>query len=180
MSDNSIIVDKYAKAAFNIAKKAKISDVFVKDFGIFCNATSPFLKELANPAISNFEIKNIIADISKKLKINDKLEAFIITLAQSRRIKLIVKIQEKLEHLVKADNNILEVELVSAVKLKADQINQTKDLLKKKYPKKNIEIQANIDKDILGGVIIKIGSFVIDNSIKNQLESIYNECRLAI
>ncbi len=176
MSNNSVVVDKYAKAAFEIAKKSNLEDIFLNDLSNFYQNISESLRELSNPAISKGELKNIIIDLTQKLKINDVLSSFLIVLAQSRRINLIEKIYEKLEALVKKDKNILQVELISASELKSDQLTQVKNLLKTKYPNNQIEIQESIKKDLLGGIVIRIGSFVIDTSVKSQLSEIYSDC----
>lgn len=180
MSDTAIIIDKYAKAAFNIAKKAKLSKVFVKDIDVFYQNILPFLKELSNPTISKIQLENIVSDLVKKLKINSTVSHFLISLTRSRRLNLTKEIHNKLEDLVKKDNKILKVELISAQKLKKAELDETKKLLQKQHPKNEIEIHEIIKKDILGGVVIKIGSHVIDNSIKNQLSTIYADCRSAI
>lgn len=180
MSNNSVIVDKYAKAAFALAKKAKLTEVFVKDFSVFCQNISGFLKEITNPTIAKSEIENIIGDLSKKLNLNPLLQNFLITLAEARRLNLASKIQQKLENMVKKDNQVLQVELISAKQLKEEQLTQIQELLKTKYPQNKIEINEVIKKDILGGIIIKIGSFVIDSSVKNQLSTIYAEANSAI
>ena len=66
----------------------------------------------------------------------------------------------------------METELISVITLNDKQLEEIKSTLQKKYPGKTIEINQTIDKDILGGVVIKIGSLVIDSSLKNQLAQI--------
>jgi F-type H+-transporting ATPase subunit delta len=180
MSNATIVVDKYAKAAFGVAKKTNLSDIFVKDLDVFCQNITPFLKELSNPAISKSQISQIVGDITGKLKTNPQVSNFISMIAQARRLNIAGKIQEKLEALVKTDNKILQVELLSSHKLRKEQVEQTQKLLKEKYTQNEIESNEIIKSDILGGVVIKIGSFVIDNSIKNQLSNIANECKAII
>lgn len=180
MSSNSVVVDKYAKVAFGISKKFNLGEVFINDLEIFCKNISKFLPELTNPAISRIALENIIHDLTKKLKTNSHLVDFLIILAKSRRLNLIEKVYQKLEELVKKDQNILQVEIISAKKLKADQLAHTKKLLKEQYPNSEIEIQQTIKEDIIGGIVIKIGSFVIDTSIKSQLSSIYSDVKSII
>ena len=71
----------------------------------------------------------------------------------------------------------LRGELVAQVKsakdLKDEELNKIKDELSKNFNKK-IKIEYQYDPDLLGGLIIKIGSIMIDNSLKNKLKKIKN------
>ena len=180
MPNATIIADKYAKAIFNIGKKINSGDLFVKDLGVFYNNISDSLEEISNPTISKAQVENIINDLAQKLKINSNITNFLIILAKERRLSLLGHILQKLEKLVKKDKNILQVELISAKQMKEEQLVQTRKLLETKYPKNTIEISEVVKSDILGGIIIKIGSFVIDNSVENQLANLHKECKLAI
>lgn len=180
MSNSSIIVDKYAKAAFGLAKKANITEIFVRDFATFCQNIENSIKEITNPTISKSQLELIVRDICKKLSLNSNLEDFLVKLAQSRRLGVAGKIQKKLDILVKKDNKILQVELILAQKSSIEQLEEFKNLLQKSYPQNKIEINEIINKEILGGSVIKIGSVIIDSSIKNQLSNIYAEAKSAI
>jgi F0F1-type ATP synthase delta subunit len=72
---------------------------------------------------------------------------------------------------------ILEIEVVSTVNINIDNI---KKLFEKSYPDKKILIKHILSPKILGGLQIKIGSKIIDASLKNQIEQIKKECLSAI
>ena len=173
MASTSIIANKYARAAFNIAKKDGLIENFLSDLKLFTdNFKENFIKELSSPEISRSALGEVIAEVSKKLAISPKVTQFLITIAAARRIKLINEIYKNFSYLTKIDKNILETEVISVITLNDKQLEEIKSTLQKKYPGKIIEINQAVDKDILGGVIIKIGSLVIDSSLKNQLAQI--------
>ncbi len=180
MSADSTIVNKYAKAAFAIAKKNKLEDIFVSDIDKICQTITPLIKELSNPAISKKKLQEVITESANKLNINAKVIDFLVNVTNSRRINILDKILAEIEALVKADKNIIQVEVTSSRKLTQNNIAEIKNLLEKKYNNSKVEISEEVKKEIIGGIIIKIGSLIIDSSIKNQLSSIYAECKSAI
>ena len=72
---------------------------------------------------------------------------------------------------------ILEIEVLSTVNINIDNI---KKLFEKSYPDKKILIKNTLSPKILGGLQIKIGSKIIDASLKKQIEQIKKECLSAI
>lgn len=176
MVNASIIANKYAKAAFNIAKKNELVEKFLSDLKLFTdNFSEKFIKELSSPVISKSSLGEVILEVSKKLAINTKVTQFLVIIAEARRIKLINEIYKDFVSLTKEDKNILEAEVISVIPLNNKQLEEVQSTLQKKYSSKTIEINQTIDKNILGGIVIKIGSLVIDSSLKNQLAQIMTD-----
>ena len=74
----------------------------------------------------------------------------------------------------------MEVEVITAVKSAQTQIERVKTLIEKKYPGKIVSIKEIVKEEILGGFQVKVGSEIIDASLKNQLASIGKECLATI
>lgn len=173
MASAAIIANKYAKAAFNIAKKDGLVEKFLSDLKLFTdNFSEKFIKELSSPTISKSALGEVISEVGKKLTLNTKVIQFLVTIAEARRIKLIGEIYKNFVSLTKESKNILEAEVTSVIALNDKQLEEIRSALQKKYLGKSIEINKVIDKNILGGIVIKIGSLVIDASLKNQLDQI--------
>ena len=77
--------------------------------------------------------------------------------------------------LIRKLRNILEVELISTEKLDKAEIEKIKASIGKQNFGKTIEIKETLKKEILGGLQIKIGSNLIDASLKNQISNIGKE-----
>ncbi len=170
MAINNLLAKKYAIAAFNVAQKLNLVDQFAVDIAKFSAALSKsIVKELSNPAISREDLKKIAADFGAKLSLNPQVINFLEVVAEARRIAEIQTIENHFHKLAAAEKNILEVEVFSVVELDAKNIEEIKTALSKKYAGKTIEIKQTIKKDILGGLQIKIGSTLIDASLKKQL-----------
>jgi F-type H+-transporting ATPase subunit delta len=173
MAINKLLAKKYAIAAFNVAKKADLIDQFSKDLEKFTSSLSPsIIKELSNPAISKKNLKEIIVGFAKKMSLGKEVISFLETVADERRIPNIIEIQKDFIKLVKKDKNILEAEVFSTNLLDDKIIKEIKSMLAKKYANSSIEINQFIKKDILGGIQIKIGSMMIDASLKRQISTL--------
>ena len=173
MAINRLVAKKYALAAFNVAKKLNLVDQFAVDIAKFSAALpKSIIKELSNPAISKENLKKIVAELGTKLSLHKQTITFLEVVAEERRISDISAIESGFVKLVKVEKKILEVEVFSAQNLDAQNIQDIKTVLAQKYADKIIEIKQSIKKDILGGLQIKIGSTMIDASLKRQLLSL--------
>ena len=90
-------------------------------------------------------------------------------MAKARRISGIHLIENAFSKLVKKEKNILEVEVISAHNLSSENLQESSAVLQKKYSGQKIELIPVVKKDVLGGVIIRIGSMMVDASLKRQL-----------
>ena len=131
--------------------------------------SKPIINELSNPAISRENLKKIVAELGLKLSLHKQVINFLEVTAEARRIVDIKAIELNFIKLAKVEKNILEVEVFSSCDLDLESIQNIKEILKTKYTDKIIEITSTIKKDILGGLQIKIGSTIIDYSLKRRL-----------
>jgi len=176
MASNYQIAKKYSSVAFDLAKKNDLIDQFLIDLNKFSSAFSNSIsKELSNPSISKSNLSIIVDEFGQKLSLNAKVIDFLKIVAVSRRIVLVKEIEQNFIHLAKREKNIIEAEIISAVLLNEEILREIKLILQKKYLGFAIEIKQIIKKDILGGLIIKIGSNMIDASLRRQLLALKNE-----
>lgn len=177
----SVVAKNYAKALFLAAQKNNALEKVALELEVFKkNFNSSFAHELQNPVISKNDLVKIIAEITQKMSLGKTLSDFFAAVARNRRLSLFPEIYAEFSHLLKKQKNILEVELILATKSDQSQLNQIKLLIEKKYPDKTIEIKETVKEKILGGFQIKIGSDIIDASLKNQLDSLNKELLSAV
>ena len=96
---------------------------------------------------------------------------FLETLIERHRMPAIFRIRSEFESLWAHERRLLPVRLVSAIKLD-DSILE--DLGKRigEQVDRQIEVSSDVDPDILGGVVLRVGNVVLDASIKNRLEQL--------
>jgi F-type H+-transporting ATPase subunit delta len=177
----SVVAKNYSKALFLAAKKSNSLDKVLSELEVFKeNFSTSFAHELKNPVIAKNDLVRIITEVTKKFGLGQLTSNFFASIIRNRRLNLFPEIYEEFLRLVKLEKNILEVEVISAGKANKDQIEKVKLLIEKKYPGKKVAIKEVVKEQIMGGVQIKIGSELIDASLKNQLESLKKECLAAI
>lgn len=171
----SVIAKTYATTLFRVAKGNNSIDKVSAELDLFRkNFSSEFANELKNPVISKKDIIKIINEISSRFKLGNISSNFFAAIVKNRRLNLFPEIHEEFNRIVMEFNNIIEVEIVSTFALNDHE--NVKKIIEKFYPGKKILIKQTISKEILGGMQIKVGSKVIDASLKNQLEQIKKKC----
>ena len=111
--------------------------------------------------------------------ISETTSNFLRILAQNKRFNLFLDIHEAFTVLLKKHKNILDVEVVFAQKPEKDQVDQIKAMVEKKYSDKVIAITETLNPKILGGFQVRIGSNIVDASLKNQIFSLKKELAVA-
>jgi len=177
----SVIAKNYAKALLVAARKSNSVDKVAAELDIFKqNFSTSFAHELKNPVIAKNDLVKIIQEVTQKFGLGALTSNFFASIVRNRRLNLFPEIYEEFSRLVKQQKNILEVELIVAVKPEKDQVDRVRVLIEKKYPGKTVAIKETVKDKILGGFQVKIGSEVIDASLQNQLEVLGKECLAAI
>ncbi len=181
MTTNRIIVRKYTLVVFNLAKKLNLIEQFAMDFRKLSEYFLPsVVREFSNPIISRLELSKIIKNFAEELSLHSKFILFLELLSHSKRINLIREIELHFTQLVKEDNKVIQAIITSASPLSADNLQAITINLQSQYPNFLLEIKSIIKKDILGGLIIKIGSKVIDASLRTQLSTLEKQLKQSI
>ena len=166
--------NRYAKALFQLAEEENSMDSVSKDLDGFLKAVdnSDDLSRLVNsPMNSQKEQSDAINAILKKMKVNELISKFIGLLIQNRRINSINYIVAAFHRLLAIHSGEVIASIVSAEDLNKSQIDKlTKNL--KEMIGKNIKLDLETDPKLLGGLIVKVGSQMIDNSLETKLNNI--------
>jgi F-type H+-transporting ATPase subunit delta len=177
----SVVAKNYAKALFGAAKKNNSLDKVAAELEMFKqNFSTSFAQELKNPVIATNDLVKIINEVTQKFALGNLTSNFFASIVRNRRLNLFPEIYEEFSRLLKQQKNILEVEVIAAVKPEKDHIDRVKTLISKKYPGKTIEVKETVKEKILGGFQVKIGSEIIDVSLQNKLDNLARECLSAV
>ena len=167
--DYNEICTRYAKALISIYSKN--IDKCIVDFQKIIElkkSNSFFSIFLVDPLISSGKKMQVLRKLESKLEIHKDFFKFMCVLCKHDRLFAIEKIYEILNKIIKKNNNQSELFVTSTHKLEKQLINKIKNKVSK-ITNKNVSVINIIDKRILGGVILKIDSVMIDFSILQQI-----------
>ena len=177
MANNSH-VNKYAKVLFNTATKNNMaSDVRGGLSSIIKIAKSvpEFNHILFTKNTSGSDKKNILSNVLKD-KISSLSLELLMILVENDEVQLIGDITNKYNHLMNANSVELDVSITSNAELSIDKLNSIKDSLAQKLDKQ-INIKNDVDGSLIGGIQLRIGNTIIDNSLSNKLSKLKNNLK---
>ncbi len=161
----------YAEALMSLAQSNKVADKFDSDVRSLLNLlkeSQPLQNFFANPFIDGEDKKSVISKILSD-DTNPIFRNFLMLLVDRRRITLVEDIGQEYLAKLREFNQTVLAEVISAVPLTDEQKQTIKEKVKSMTDAREVELDSKINSDIIGGVIIKVGSQVIDSSLRGQL-----------
>ena len=137
------------------------------------NSSEDFKNLIKDPTTKQDDLLNITNTISEKYKFETLFKNFLNFLIQKRRFFFIESILESFIETCSIKRGELKAELKSAKNLSSDEITKITELLTKNFSSK-IKLNYKYDKSLIGGLVLQVGSTMVDTSIKNKLQQIEN------
>lgn len=167
---------RYAKAIFALAKEEKKLESLTADLSSIEDAleVSDDLNQLIlSPVYNRLEQESAILAISDKMGLSGLMKNSLGLLAVKRRLNILPSLIEEVKIYIAEDKGEVTVNVTSASVLSEA---QTQDLTKslEKTIGKEIKIETSIDESLIGGLIVKVGSKMIDSSIRSKLTNLQN------
>lgn len=170
---DTVVARRYANAIFALGKKD--GDAALSSRGQCLAAIGEMLASapgldltLKSPVIGVEEKKAILGKVLGKLNADQTMRNFCFLLADKERLVFLGEIAAWYGKLLDEAKGIIRGQCITAVKLSADKKSKLKDALQKKAGT-DIELTFAVDKDILGGMVLKLGDRVLDASLRAQL-----------
>lgn len=168
---------RYAKAVYQLAQSQGILESVVADFQLIHKAIeeSKELEMLLKSPLINAENKKTALSSIFQGKVQElSLKLILQTVNQGREVMLSV-ICEELFSIYNEVNHIATVKITSADSLNENTKNSILDGLMKKYNFSKINLIEMVDKELIGGIILRIGDLQLDASIRRKLKDIKKE-----
>ena len=172
MSVSSGLSGRYAKAIYELAEEKKILTKIVDDFTRLkklLEESDSFSKLISSPAITKSDKQNSILKILKKAKAQDLSVKFFGTLANNGRLIIINEVIEDFLSEVSRINGEVKAEVTSSFALDTNQKKKVVSSISDATGIQKIILSTSVDESLIGGLIVKIGSKMIDNSLKTKL-----------
>jgi F-type H+-transporting ATPase subunit delta len=162
----------YARALFEAAKEAGLLDEVREQLAQFAQslaANRQFAIFCFSPYFSTEEkkegLKRAVTD-AEPIFMN-----FLQALVERHRMPAIYRISARYEDLWKEENQLLAVEVTSAVELDDDTIAGIGKRVGEQAGRK-VELSSRVDRDILGGLVLRVGNSILDASIRGRLNQL--------
>ncbi len=96
---------------------------------------------------------------------------FLEALIERHRMPAIFRIRNRFDEMWEDENHLLPVQVTSAIELDEKTIRSIGDRIGEQTGLK-VELSSEIDPDILGGIVLRVGNFILDASIRNRLNQL--------
>lgn len=167
----------FAKAAYEVARdEAELDDWQLKLEQLSQVLEDPELKKLPHdPRLSQEKLKAIMSDVMDELEATPSQRNLVNLMIKEKKLSLMPWVfkgfvQERKKAEAAARNELpADVTIVSATELTAQQVDNLKVMLKKRF-NTSAEPELQVDPDLIGGIKLIIGDRVYDQTIKGQLE----------
>ena len=167
------LAGRYASALFDLARESNAIDSVQKSLAVLRNALaeSADLKALvSSPVIGRVDAAKAIAAVARSLGLDSLTGNFLGVLAENRRLADLSGMIDAYNAIVAAHRGEVTAKVTSAHPLSAEQLNTLAANLKTRVGR-DVQIQATVDPAILGGLVVQLGSQLIDGSIRTRLNS---------
>ena len=164
--------ERYSRALFEVSKEAEELDKIeadVKNFQSLHDNSSELKNFIENPT-NSIEVQNkILSLLSEKLSFSKNLKNFFLILVKKRRIFFAKKIMDSFLRLCSKKRGEIKASLISSKELTSVELENISKELSLSMGS-TIKFDYKVDKDLIGGLKLQLGSFMIDTSIKNKLK----------
>ena len=171
-SDTS--ANRYSLALYELASEANLLTRIEENSSAFLKLISNNLdlnNLIKDPTINQESLINIVKKISEYSKLENLLKNFLCFLIVKRRFFYVEKILNSFNEICSEKRGELKAEIKSAKELSQEEISKITDELSDNF-KSKIKLNYNHDQSLIGGLVVQIGSTMIDTSIKNKLQQI--------
>jgi F-type H+-transporting ATPase subunit delta len=164
------IAEVYARSLFEVAKEHDVLDRVHDELGEFAEALSDdrtLQVFLFSPYFSSEEkrdgVKKIVSDA------DERFVNFLELIAERHRMPVLFRIKREFDALWADEHELLPVTVTSAVELDEGMAEEIGKRIQDETGR-TVELSSNVDPEVLGGLMVRVGNMVLDATVRNRLE----------
>jgi F-type H+-transporting ATPase subunit delta len=165
------LAGRYASALFDLARDERQIDAVGQSLGLLAQAlvdSRDFGELVSSPLIDREEARKAFEAVARELSLDPTTTNFLGVLAKNGRKNQLQPVIRAFRRLAAEHRGETTAEVVTAHALKDDQLSALRRQLRARAGR-DVAIETRIDPEILGGIVIKMGSQMIDASIRTKL-----------
>jgi len=172
---------RYATALFELAEEGKTIDAVEMSLSRVRDAldqSDDFAALVKSPLVARGAAVKAVAGVADQLGLDATTKCFLGVLAENRRLAQLPAIIRAFRALAAAHRGETNAEVTSAHPLTDDQVDALKQSLRKRVGR-DVSVDLSVDPALLGGLVVRIGSQMIDSSIRTRLNTLAHKMKSA-
>jgi F-type H+-transporting ATPase subunit delta len=168
------LAGRYATAVFELALEERALDMLADDLAqlqALLKSSDDLGRLVRSPVITREEQARAMKAVLAQAKAAELTQRFVLLLAEKRRLFALSDIIRAFEMLLAKHRGEIAAEVISARTLSSEETAELKRVLKEKLGREPM-LRANVDAKLLGGLVVKVGSRMIDSSLRTKLDSL--------
>src|SRR5215216_1082661 len=164
------IAEVYARSLFEVAKQHDVLERVHDELGEFADALGDdrtLQVFLFSPYFSSQEkregVRKVVSDA------DERIVNFLELLAERHRMPALFRIRREFDALWAAEHQLLPVTVTSAIELDQGLVEAIGNRIEDETGR-TVELSSNVDPEVLGGLMIRVGNMVLDGTVRNRLE----------
>ncbi len=168
------VAGRYATALFELALEAKALDQIEADLDAFqamLDDSEDLRRLVRSPVFSAEDQERALSALLKKIDMGTLTANFLGLIARNRRLFAVGDMIRAFRALAAQHRGEVSAEVASAVKLSSSQLTALRTALKASIGQ-DVQITTRVDPSLLGGLVVKVGSRMIDSSLRTKLNNL--------
>jgi F-type H+-transporting ATPase subunit delta len=169
------IADVYARSLFEVAKEHDSLDEIHEQLDEFADAVDEnrdLQVFLFSPYFSTEEKKDGLGKLVEDA--DENFFRFLELLVERHRMPLVFRLRRVFDDMWAEERRRLEVEITSAVELDDDTVRSIGERIEEQTGR-DVQLSSQVDPDVLGGIVLRVGNMVLDASVRARLERLRRE-----
>lgn len=176
VSMSQSIAGRYAQAVFEIAREGGGVDALATqtdDLTAALHDSAELRDLIASPIYSRDQQARAVGALAERMALSPVLANTLQLMAKNRRLFVLPQLLDRLAALIAEERGEVTADVTSAIALNDEQVERLKAALAEKTGK-TVKLNTRVDETLIGGMIVKLGSQMIDSSVRSKLASLQN------
>jgi len=178
-SISSGIAQRYATAVFDLAREEKALKTLESDLDALEGAlaeSADLRRMMTSPIYPREDQARAVAALAEKMNLSQTVTGVLGLMARNRRLFAVPALLSILRRMIAEEKGEVSAEVTSATVLTKAQADALASTLKERFGKQ-VKLNVSVDESLIGGLIVKVGSKMIDTSIRSKLAALQNSMK---
>jgi F-type H+-transporting ATPase subunit delta len=168
------LATRYATALFELGREQNKLDRVSDDLGKVAAAlagSSELRRLMVSPVLSRDEQGRAVTMVAEELRLDELVRSFLGVLAANRRLFAANAVIDAFAEMLATERGEVQAEVVSARELEPAQMQELEESVRR-FAGKKVHLRHRVDPSLLGGLTVRVGSRMVDASLKTKLQQL--------